>query len=96
MKSWLAQGSSGRQAVADPREGPGGPGPLLFLDQTEARRAENFLRPPPSPCPLSEGLDLPLASHPSTRDKFSLYKWVRRYTRKLSTYLDSINRPVML
>ena len=26
--------------VADPGEGPGGPGPPLFLDQTEARRAE--------------------------------------------------------
>ena len=34
--------------------GPGGP-PPLFLDQTEARRAENcFWRPPP---PLSKGLD---------------------------------------
>ena len=55
--------------VADPGVGPGGP-PPLFLDQTEARRAEKkffwetgpppFLRvwmtalPPP---PLSEGLD---------------------------------------
>ena len=28
----------------------GGPGPPLFLDQTEARRAENFFwRPPPLP-----------------------------------------------
>ena len=26
--------------VADPGEGPGGPGPPLFLDQTEARGAQ--------------------------------------------------------
>ena len=38
--------------------GQGGPTPPLFLDQTEARRAEkNFLRPGP---PLSESLDPPL------------------------------------
>ena len=31
-------------------------GPLLFLDQTEARKAENFFgRPPPA---LSKGLDV--------------------------------------
>jgi len=44
-------------AVADPREGPGAR-PLLFLGQTEARRAKNFffLRPGP---PLSQGLDDP-------------------------------------
>ena len=37
------------------RRGPGGP-PSLFLDQTEARRAEKkYLNPPPPP--LSEGLD---------------------------------------
>ena len=30
----------------------------LFLDETEARRAENiFFKPPPSPPPLSQGLD---------------------------------------
>ena len=57
--------------VADPGEGPGGPGPSpLILDQTEARRAENiiFLRPGPSPYlsvwmtvpALSGGLDPPL------------------------------------
>ena len=43
-------------SVVDPGEGPGGPGPPLFFDQNEARRAEkNFLgdRPPP----LSQGLD---------------------------------------
>lgn len=39
--------------MADPAEGPGRP---LFLDQSEARRAEKtfFLRPPP---PLSHSLD---------------------------------------
>ena len=46
--------------MADPGEGPGGAEPPLFLDQTEARRAEkDFFRPPP-PLPLSEGLDQPL------------------------------------
>ena len=36
-------------SVADPGEGPGGPGSPLFLDQNGARRAEKclFLRPPP-------------------------------------------------
>ena len=28
--------------MVDPGEGPGGPGPPLFLDQTEAQRAENI------------------------------------------------------
>jgi len=56
--------------VVDPREGPGGPTPL-FLDQTEAQRAEKiFLRLSPPPAylraldnlhpRLSEGLDEPL------------------------------------
>ena len=60
-------------AVADPSGGgPGGSATPLFLDQTEARRAEKiffwrpaphlYLRvwmttPPPPPHPLSEGLD---------------------------------------
>ena len=41
---------------ADPGEGPGGPAPLSFLDQNEARRTEkkNFLRPLPPP-PLISG-----------------------------------------
>ena len=44
--------------MADSGEEPGAPAPL-FLDQTEARRAEKifFWRPPPPPPPLSEGLD---------------------------------------
>ena len=59
--------------MADPGEGPGGlpTPPSLFLDQTEARRAEKKmlrLGPPPllivwmtGTVPLSEGLDPPLA-----------------------------------
>ena len=59
--------------VADPVEGlGGGPVPSLFLDQTEARRFENYFKlesaPPPylrvwmtvrapPPLPLSQGLD---------------------------------------
>ena len=63
--------------MVDPGEGPGGP-PPLFLDQTEAQRAEKkfFWTPsrplisgPGWPPSLSEGLDPPLrtlsASHPS-------------------------------
>ena len=62
--------------MADSGEGPEGPGPPVFLDQTDARRAEekfflNRLSPPPgSLChdlddralALSGGLDPPLIS----------------------------------
>ena len=49
---------------ADPGEGPGGggsgPSPL-FLDQTQARKAEKKIETAPVPHPpLSEGLDPPL------------------------------------
>ena len=37
--------------------GPGGPAPLLFLDQTEARRAETLFWRPPLPLAYSQGLD---------------------------------------
>ena len=38
------------RAVADPGEGPGGPVPPLFLDQTEAKRVEKiFLETAPPP-----------------------------------------------
>ena len=50
--------------MVDPGEGPGGP-PPFFLDQTEARRAENIFlgdRPPP---PLSKGVDDPPPQHTS-------------------------------
>ena len=41
--------------AADPGEGPGGPGPPSFLDQSEAGKVENiFLETSP---PLSQGLD---------------------------------------
>ena len=43
--------------VADPGEGPGGPGPPIFLDQNEARRAEKKIfwghLPPPPPALIS-------------------------------------------
>ena len=41
--------------------GPGGPAPPLALVYTEAWRAQKFfLRPPPPPLSLSEGMDPPL------------------------------------
>ena len=44
--------------MADPGEGPGGPGAPLFLNQTEARRAQkNFLGDRLPPPPFSKGLD---------------------------------------
>ena len=60
LVQWLIQG-----------RGPGGPAPPSFLDQNEARKAEQkkfFLRPPPPAClrvlitasPLLEGLYPPL------------------------------------
>ena len=69
----LFQLETGVFAVADPGEGPGRPGPPLFFDQNEARRAETqFCGDRPAPClrvwmtgplptppPLSEGLDPP-------------------------------------
>ena len=58
---------------AERGEGPGWPGPPLFFDQNEARRAEKIfwetVPPPPppylrvwmtAPTPLSQGLDPPL------------------------------------
>ena len=62
--------TGGASAVSDPGERPGGPGPPSFLDQNEARKAEQkfFLRPPPpaylrvliTTSPLFEGLYPPL------------------------------------
>ena len=49
--------------LADPGEGPGGEltAPPLFLDQTQARRAEKKIETAPVPHPpLSEGLGPPL------------------------------------
>ena len=52
---WLNESRDAKiYSVADPGEGTGGAAPL-FLDQTEAWRAEKtFWRPPP---PFSKGLD---------------------------------------
>ena len=41
--------------LQNPGEGPGGPGPPLFLDQNEARRTEKIFFEA-GPAPLSEGL----------------------------------------
>ena len=53
-----------RNAVGDPGEGPGGPGPPLFFDQNEARRAvKKFLgdrHPPPPPPYLRVSMTAPL------------------------------------
>ena len=47
---------SGREAVTDPGEGPGGPRHALFLDQTEAKRFFFWRHPPPPPpAPLYQG-----------------------------------------
>ena len=67
--------------VADPGEGPRGAHPLpLFLDQTEAQRAEIFFvldPPPPSRGPpLSEGQDLPLVSLVKPRPPMELDLWL--------------------
>jgi len=56
------------KAVVDPGEGPGRPGTPLFLDRSEARKAEQFffwrLSPLPylRPYPCSQGLDTALES----------------------------------
>ena len=63
------------------------PGPPLFLDQTEPRRAgKNFLRPPPFPPTSSEGLDPPLSPIQKTnRHPSKLYCIF--FTRKVSTVI---------
>ena len=38
--------------VLDPGEGPGGPGPPLFLTKLRPEGPKNFLRPAPTPTPL--------------------------------------------
>ena len=77
-KSWLEKSAKQElhvifsSAVADPEEGPGGPAhlPPLFLDHSEAQRAEKFFLRPDTPLSrgldywalsLSEGLDLHLS-----------------------------------
>ena len=71
--------------VADSGEGPGGPlPPLLFLDQTEARRAEKFFLAT-GPTPLPQGLDPAL--HYCCRN--NLYKVVTSFLKKLYTLFIS-------
>ena len=43
--------------MADPGEAAGGPPPPLYLDQTEARRAEKMFFGDRAPPPLLKGLD---------------------------------------
>ena len=77
----------GNAPVAGPGEGPGGAVPPLFLDQTEARRAEkkNLETTPPLPpylrvwmraSHLSEGLDPPQCSSPKGVP-FSGFKYMK-------------------
>ena len=63
-----------QKSVAEPGEGPGGTGSPLFLDQTEARRAEkSFLRPPP---PRPPYLRVCMTGPPSPYLKI----WIRHWT----------------
>ena len=62
---------------ADPGQGPGGPGPLIF-GQTEARRAEKpFFQT--APLPLSQGLDDP---PPPPYLKVWIRHWISRLSHK--------------
>ena len=65
-----------------------GPGPLLFLDETEVRRAEKIFwvghsshLPPPPPAPLSEGLDTPTL-YLNTITKLMMWKHVKKAIAK--------------
>ena len=51
--------------------GTGGPGPLLFLDQTEARRV---WWPPPPPPPPSQGLDTALDFRSVSEVRSSIFR----------------------
>ena len=62
---WHLWSTTGNLTVADVGEGPVGPGPTLFFDQTEAQSAKkkNFLETaPPSP-PLPSPLLSPLPTY---------------------------------
>ena len=63
--------------MADPGEGPGGPDPPLFLDQTEARRVEKyiFLK---TALALSQGLD--------DRGPRYLKVWIRHCILRMLTH----------
>ena len=83
--------------MADPGEGPGGPGPPLSIDQDEARRAEKlfldtphppYLRvwmtpPPPPPPPSSYESGFPISRGLSRQDKKKGKE--RDFCRPLST-----------
>ena len=58
--SHVGESDSQGFTVANPGEGPGGPASVYFLDQTEARSADNIFfetGPPPHLPPLCQGLD---------------------------------------
>ena len=65
--------------VADPREGPGGPGPPLIFRPKDRKKVFRD-RPPPTPLPpfpLSDGLD-PLLNNTSSQQHCwyaTFYKW---------------------
>ena len=65
--------------------------PLLFLDETEAQRAEkNFLETKPPPPPLSEGLDPPL-HHNIATTHLCLQRPCSLCSRKILWYFESQN-----
>ena len=73
------------RTLADPGEGPGGPCPPVFLDQSKARRVEKIIwrpqglydrpTPPPPPPSISQGLDPALENDPIPRNNFSPCIW---------------------
>ena len=89
--------------MADPGEGPGGggggapPPPPLFLDQTEAQRAEKyFWRPGPSPSSKREwSTSFPLALSQDLNDRAPTYLkvWIRHWS--VSPVRDSWSTPVV-
>ena len=88
LPPYLKGCTTGNLTVADPGEGPGGHGPTLFFDQTEAQSAKKkfFWRPPPPlppspptsppPSPLisKSGSGTALATTMTTAVKTSLIK----------------------
>ena len=77
--------------LQNPGEGPGGPGPPLFLDQNEARRTEKIFFEA-GPAPLSEGLhDRPNPPPPPPYLKI----WICHWT-VISLHLRRRERELML
>ena len=88
--------------MADPGEGPGGcrpppPPPRLFLDQTEARRAEKFFwRPGPSSLSKRErstSFSLALSQDLNNRAPTYFKVWIRHWS--VSPVRDSWSTPVV-